>query len=72
MTTTSGAVSGHDVDGVAAVLGGADHLDAVEGAEQGGEPVADDLVVIDDDHPDRWDGGLSRGGRLSHGRLGFR
>ena len=42
-----------DVQRVAAVGGGADDLDAVERAEQGDQPVADDLVVVGDDDPDR-------------------
>ena len=52
MTTTSGLGLVDDVQGVAAVGGGADDLDTVEGPEQGDEPVADDLVVVDHHDPD--------------------
>ncbi len=52
ITTTSGLVSSIDVQGLAAVLGRADDLDAVQRAEERDQPVADDLVVVDHDDSD--------------------
>ena len=67
MTTTSGSVSATTWMRVPAVLGGADDLDPVERAEQRGEPLAHDLVVVDDDDPDV---GLASVMRCSSGAAG--
>ena len=53
ITTTSGPVSAMTCRASPAVGRGADHLHAFEGTEERDQTVAHDLVVVDDDDPDR-------------------
>ena len=71
MITTSGLGLGDDVDGVLAVGGGADDLEAVERPEQRDQAVAHDLVVVDDDDADGVLGGRGHE-RIPFGVVGER
>ena len=50
--TTSGRARAGERDGLLAVGGGPDHLDAVEQAEQRAEALAHDALVVGEQHAD--------------------
>ena len=64
---------GDDVDGVPPVLGRADDGDPVQRAEQGGETLADNLVVVDHGGAERsLTGSLVQGQPGAHDRAAGR